>query len=165
MKILNLNMTKKASLVAQKVKNLRAMQAPRLDPWGRSPGCRQGNPTPVFLPGEFHGQRSLVGYRPWSCKVWHNWATNKGTENMEITNTVKWYCQDVTGSQEMATEHFLELASFEIEMLKRTNRVPKDKALYQNQGSMSPCRYSLAALTLCCPLMFQHTLVLLFTLS
>ena len=25
-------------------------------------------PTPVFLPGEFHGQRSLVGYRPWGCK-------------------------------------------------------------------------------------------------
>ena len=25
-------------------------------------------PTPVFLPGEFHGQRSLVGYSPWGCK-------------------------------------------------------------------------------------------------
>ena len=25
-------------------------------------------PTPVFLPGEFHGQRSLVGYSPWGWK-------------------------------------------------------------------------------------------------
>ena len=25
-------------------------------------------PTPVFLPGEFHGQRSLVGYIPWGSK-------------------------------------------------------------------------------------------------
>ena len=25
-------------------------------------------PTPVFLPGKSRGQRSLVGYRPWSCK-------------------------------------------------------------------------------------------------
>ena len=25
-------------------------------------------PTPVFLPGEFYGQRSLVGYNPWGCK-------------------------------------------------------------------------------------------------
>ena len=25
-------------------------------------------PTPVFLPGKFHGQRSLVGYSPWGCK-------------------------------------------------------------------------------------------------
>ena len=25
-------------------------------------------PTPAFLPGEFHGQRSLAGYSPWDCK-------------------------------------------------------------------------------------------------
>ena len=25
-------------------------------------------PTPVFLPGESHGQRSLVGYSPWGHK-------------------------------------------------------------------------------------------------
>ena len=29
---------------------------------GRSPGGGHGNPTPVFLPGESHGQRSLAGY-------------------------------------------------------------------------------------------------------
>ena len=32
-------------------------------PWRRA---RQ--PTPVFLPGESHGQRSLVGYSPWGHK-------------------------------------------------------------------------------------------------
>ena len=26
----------------------------------------------IFLPGEFHGQRSLVGYSPWSCKESHS---------------------------------------------------------------------------------------------
>ena len=26
---------------------------------------REWQPTPVFLPGELHGQRSLVGYSPW----------------------------------------------------------------------------------------------------
>ena len=30
----------------------------------RYPGGGNGNPTPVFLPGESHGQRSLVGYSP-----------------------------------------------------------------------------------------------------
>ena len=25
-------------------------------------------PTPVFLPGESHGQKSLVGYSPWGCR-------------------------------------------------------------------------------------------------
>ena len=29
---------------------------------------RKWKPIPVFLPGEFHGQRSLVGYSPWNCK-------------------------------------------------------------------------------------------------
>ena len=35
---------------------------------GRSPGRRKWQPIPVFLPGESHGQRSLVGYSPWSHK-------------------------------------------------------------------------------------------------
>ena len=32
------------------------------------PWRREWQPTPVFLPGEFHGQRSLAGYSPWGCK-------------------------------------------------------------------------------------------------
>ena len=32
-------------------------------PWSRKP-----QPTLVFLPGKFHGQRSLAGYSPWGCK-------------------------------------------------------------------------------------------------
>ena len=28
--------------------------------------------TSVFLLGEYHGQRSLVGYSPWSCRVGHH---------------------------------------------------------------------------------------------
>ena len=32
---------------------------------GRSSGEGNGLPTPVFLPGEFHRQRSLAGYNPW----------------------------------------------------------------------------------------------------
>ena len=32
---------------------------------GRSPLRREWLPTPVFMPGEFHGQRSLAGYSPW----------------------------------------------------------------------------------------------------
>ena len=31
---------------------------------GRHPGEREWLPTPAFLPGEFHGQRSLAGYNP-----------------------------------------------------------------------------------------------------
>ena len=32
------------------------------------PWRRTWQPTPIFLPGEFHGQRSLVGYSPWGHK-------------------------------------------------------------------------------------------------
>ena len=36
------------------------------DPWvGKMPWRRAEQPSPVFLPGESHGQRSLVGYSPW----------------------------------------------------------------------------------------------------
>ena len=58
-----------ASLVAQMVKNLPAVQETRFNPWvGKSPWRREWLPTPVFLPGESRGQRSLVGYSPWGRK-------------------------------------------------------------------------------------------------
>ena len=55
--------------MAQMVNNLPAMQETRVNPWvGKIPWRRKGQPTAVFLPGEFHEQRSLVGYSPWGCK-------------------------------------------------------------------------------------------------
>ena len=41
----------------------------RFNPWvGKIAWRRKWQPTPVFFPGEFHGQRSLVGYSPWGFK-------------------------------------------------------------------------------------------------
>ena len=58
-----------ASLVAQTVKSPWAMQETRFNPLVRNISWRREcQPTSVFLPGEFHGQRSLVGYSPWGCK-------------------------------------------------------------------------------------------------
>ena len=52
-----------ASLVAQKVKNLPAMQDTWVHPWvGKITQRRAWPPTPVFLPGEPHGQRSVAGH-------------------------------------------------------------------------------------------------------
>ena len=43
---------------------------PRFDPWvGKVPWRRKWQPTPVLVPGQSHGQRSLVGYSPWGHKV------------------------------------------------------------------------------------------------
>ena len=42
---------------------------PGFDPWvGKIPWRRKWQPSPVFLPGESHGQRSLAGYSPWGHK-------------------------------------------------------------------------------------------------
>ena len=43
----------------------RSQRRPGFDPWvGKIPWRRKWQPTPVFLPGESHGQRSLEGYSP-----------------------------------------------------------------------------------------------------
>ena len=56
-------------LVAQTVKCLPAMQESRFNPWVRKiPWRQKWQPTPILLPGEFHGKRTLAGNSPWGCK-------------------------------------------------------------------------------------------------
>jgi len=54
----------KKSLTSQVMQEKRAQSlGPVLVPW-----TRKWQPTPAFLPGKFHGQRSLVCYSPWGHK-------------------------------------------------------------------------------------------------
>ena len=56
------------------------------DPWvGKIPWRRAWQPTPVFLPGESHGQRSLAGYSLWTHK---EPDTTEATKPKPINNTV-----------------------------------------------------------------------------
>ena len=50
---------------------------------GRPPWRRTWQPTPVFLPGESHGQWSLAGYSPW------------GHKESDTTNTHTWILLDI----------------------------------------------------------------------
>ena len=51
------------------VKNLSTVQETRFSTWVRKiPWRRKWQPTPIFLLGEFHGQRSLAGNSPWGRK-------------------------------------------------------------------------------------------------
>ena len=51
------------------VKNLPTMKDTWVLSLGQEDSPREGKlPTKVFLPGEFHGQKSMVGYSPWSRK-------------------------------------------------------------------------------------------------
>ena len=69
-----------ASLVAQMVKNLPAMQ--EFNAWvGKIPWRRKWQPTPVFWLGKSYGQRSLVGYSPWG----HNLVTKQ--QQQELWNS------------------------------------------------------------------------------
>ena len=61
--------------MAKVVKNLPASRGDARD-MGSIPGLGRSaggkivirQPIPIFLPGKFHGQKSLVGYSPWDCK-------------------------------------------------------------------------------------------------
>ena len=58
-----------ASLVAQTVKDLPAMQETRVQSLGREDTLEKETATTlVFLPRKSQGQRSLVGYSPWGRK-------------------------------------------------------------------------------------------------
>ena len=57
-----------ASLVVQTVKNPPEVQETWINPWVGKIPWREWLPTPVFFPGEFHGQRSLGGYSRWGRK-------------------------------------------------------------------------------------------------
>ena len=72
----------RASLVAQTRKNLPAVQKTQVRSLGwEDPLEKEWLPTPVFLPGESHGQRSLEGYSPWG---------RKGSDTTErINNNIK----------------------------------------------------------------------------
>ena len=62
---------------ASQVSQCLRQQEAGFDHWVRKiPWGRKWQPTPGFLPGEFHVQRSLVGYSLWGYKrVRHGWAT------------------------------------------------------------------------------------------
>ena len=57
------------------------------NPWvGKIPWRRKKQPTPVSLPGKFHGQKSLVGFSPWGHK---QDTTEQLTEHTHVTAHLK----------------------------------------------------------------------------
>ena len=63
----------------------------RFDPWGgKMPWRRKWQPTPVFLPGESHGQKSPMGYSPRGCKELDTteWLSRQAQHNHSCRNHV-----------------------------------------------------------------------------
>ena len=73
------------ALVAQTVKSLTLQcRRPGFDPWaGKIPWRRAWQLTPVFLPGDSHGQRSLAGYSQWGRKE------SDSTERLHFTASLE----------------------------------------------------------------------------
>ena len=65
----------------------------RFYPWAwKIPWRRKWQPTPVFLPGKSHGQRSQVGYSPWGPKrVRHGLATKQLYYQNSELSYMKWW--------------------------------------------------------------------------
>ena len=68
-----------------------------LDPWvGKIPWRRKWQPTPVFLPGESHGQRSLAGYSPQGCKRVGYVVTKQQQQHLSLVPAL---CEGVISSE------------------------------------------------------------------
>ena len=63
---------------------------------GKIPWSRKWQPTPLFLPREFHEQRSLLGYSPWGCKesdtTEHAYMHNKKVHRIKYNQSVLHAC-------------------------------------------------------------------------
>ena len=132
-------MTKRDSLVAQSVKNLPEGR-PGFDPWfGKIPWRKEWQPTPVFLPGEFHGQRSLVGYSPWSRTKSDTTERLTHTEAPLSLFNVVFHPAFKHETSELFSQNTCEVGRF---LVKRSTRVSA------NPGQSSTAHVGLPALPL-----------------
>ena len=90
-----------ASLVAQMVKNPPAMQETWVWSQEKIPWRKEWLPTPVFLPGEFHEQMSLVGYSSW------DWKESDTTEQLVHTIQSSYYNVNETKISRLHTDQVI----------------------------------------------------------
>ena len=78
---------KRASQVVQWYRSSLKCRRRKRGGFGKIPWRRKWQPAPVFLPGEFHGQRSLADYTPWGCKELDT-AEHKIQSSKSIYNSI-----------------------------------------------------------------------------
>ena len=80
----------------------------RFDPWvGTTSWSRKWQPTPGFLPGKFHRQRSLVGYSPWGRKESDvtEWLSTYTHVCVSVVQTCPTLCDPTDCSPPVSTVH------------------------------------------------------------
>ena len=79
---------------------------------GKIPWRRKWQSTPVFLPGESHGRRSLVGYSPWGGKE------SDMTERLHLTSAWEKIIANETNDKELISKIYKQLTKLDI---RKTN--------------------------------------------
>ena len=83
------------------------------DPWvGKIPWRGTWQPTPVFLPEQSHGQRSLAGYSPWGHKESHKTErlTPTPTHTHTHTHTMAMYVRNSGADCVVLAQGFYDFA-------------------------------------------------------
>ena len=98
----------------------RRLKRPEFDPWtGKIPCRREWHPTPVFLPGEFHGQGGLqsIGLQ----RVGHDWAGTQSSYSVyHLLGTRQFFFSfplfffNYPASQDMCGDNFLKTLFFHL---------------------------------------------------
>ena len=87
--------------------NWRGNRRPEFDPWvGKISWRREWRPTPGLLPGESHGQRSLMGSSPRGCKEsdmteWQQTAGQGAGVSHKLMQQCPTYCVGVRRQEDM----------------------------------------------------------------
>ena len=99
------------------------------DPWVRKiPWRRAWQPTPVSLPGESRGQRSLEGYSPQSCK-----------DMPEVTERMQTCCADDGTLAQLWPVNWPVLALRPLEQAQKDNRVGLVLKTYRRMSRIQDC--------------------------
>ena len=104
----------------------------RFDPWvGKIPWRRAWQHTPVFLPGESHGQRSLEGSGPWFIRVGHDWSDLVCTHAVCSVMSESLWLYGLQGARGLASQ-----APPSIEFSRQD--IPECVALFSSRASSQP---------------------------
>ena len=107
----------------------RCLLDPRI---GKIPWSRKWQPTPVFLPGKSHGQRSLVGYSPRNWRAGHGWARSQAAScyGMQLVRSPQsCFCLLLLVSQTRHITSFISVLTLKMGQRKRYILQSPDQSL------------------------------------